>query len=405
MESNTIVSDGSSKSLSDTGQEMKGREEDSGYSTDSSPSTGNSSDSDVPSVFQYDASDEDDEDVGSRLEFLNQKQTIMMRAAEVLSREESYEAATALETSNAPPSRPSATWKEAMSVLRAMGHRSKSTCAWNRTAGKLNRGNYLRKRKSPKDPTIDFSNVECLPAAKFARLETVTTKDENILGLLSSFPPSIFHQGQWMAKALVWSSPLDSQDSEESSDCKWKVVSDPTTYSLGLVPPNGMSMKHAVDIQQAISISDEAHLVTQATPPFCVVYANKAFLKLASFGSTETIIGRPVESIIHVSQEILGSQSSDEESDSDNGYLDGVIRLTSAKACRFRISPVVDRARRSLDRATGSCMSHILIQVLEAPTVDSTSSTADKGEANLTMNAIQGRYDSEDEIVLLGTIG
>lgn len=395
--------------------------EDSGYSTDSCRSScsesnepENSSDSDPSSNFQYDASDEEDEGVDSRMEFLNEKQSILTRAAEVLGREESYEAATAFATSNKPPSRPSATWKEAKSVLRTMGHKSKEPSRSNARLLSVQRDS--RKRKNPRDPAIDFSSVQRLPAAKFARLETVTTKDENIMGLLSSLPTALFHQGQWMAKALVWSAPTQNRELDRSMDYRWKVVSDPSTYSLGLVPPNGMSMKNAVDIQEAMSISDEAHVVTQATPPFCVVYANKAFLKIADSGSTESIIGRPVESILQISEDIFGSQATPKDRDSSKSYLNGVLRLESSKACRIRLCPVVDRTRKAKDSSSEhvkySCMSHILIQVVDTlkPVARSTRLYNEEKQSLRSNTSLDNRHEDDDDnnnnkVVLVGTVG
>jgi hypothetical protein len=365
-----------------------------------------SSDSE-PSVFQYDGSDEDDDDISSRIEFLREKQVIMKRAAEVLAQEEYYEAATAVWTSKQPPSRPSAMRREAMSVLRSMGHRSKSS--WNRADGRTNRRKDSRKRKSPKDPAIDFSSVQRLPAAKFSRLETVTTKGEKIMSLLSSFPIGIFHQGQWMAKALVWSAPVQSR--EQGSDDRWKVVSDPSTYSLGLMPPRGISMKNTVDIQQAISISDEAHIVTQATPPFCVVYVNKAFLLIAGYDSTETIIGTPVESMLQVPQDSFKDQPNEDKGDSSS-FLHGVLRLGLSKACQIRISPVVDQTRQDVSSSEASkhlCMSHILIQLSDSPHRSCETQTTKQEASSLVAAMVsEGQNDDEEDeqnVALLGTVG
>ena len=415
QEGNTIKAKTSRENPTMQEQNRSGGQEicrqDSGYSTDSCRSSLTdsneqeiSSDSE-PSVFQYDGSEEDDDGVSARIEFLNQKQNIMKRAAEVLAQEERYEAATAVWTSNQPPSRPSAMRREAMSVLRSMGHRSKTS--WNRSEGRINRNS--RKRKSPKDPAIDFSSVQRLPAAKFSRLETVATNGENHMSLLSSFPTGIFHQGQWMAKALVWSAPVQSR--EQGSDDRWQVVSDPSTYSLGLVPPRGISMKNTVDLQQAISISDEAHIVTQATPPFCVVYVNKAFLMIAGCESTETIIGTPVESMLQVSQDSFKDQPNEDKGDSSS-FLYGIIRLGLGKACQIRISPVVDQSRQDVSSSGAFkhlCMSHVLIQIsdsLHKPCEPQT--TKQKASSLVAATVSEGQNDDEEDeqnVVLLGTVG
>jgi hypothetical protein len=339
--------------------------EDSGYSSDvnRSPamSDADQENSTSDSGERYDSSEEDDEDLESSIAYLNKKQTILKRAAEVLSREENYDAATCALTASQPPYSPSSTVKEAMEMLTTLGHVSTESDT------PRSRQPERRKRKNPSHPAIDISTVQRLPASKFARLGTVTTKDENILALLGSIPLPVFDKGQWMAKALVWSAPLQHQDLEHAFDCSWKVVSSPSTYALGLVPPHGMSMKNAVDIQEAISITNEARVVTQATPPFSIVFANKAFLTMAGFLPTDTTtIGQPVESILQISQEIIGSETCREGKETAN-YLDGSLRLVDDDmACRIRISPVVDRIR-----SEHSCVSHILVQVSEVPSMTS----------------------------------
>jgi hypothetical protein len=342
-------------------------DEDSGYSSDisRSPAVMRDDADQENSTFggseQYDSSEDDDEDLASSIAYLNKKQTILKRAAEVLSREENYDAATCALTASQPPYSPSSTMKEALEMLESFEH----TVTGSDTSKP--RPRQPRKRKNPSHPAIDISTVQRLPANKFARVGTITTKDDNILALLGSMPLPTFHEGQWMAKALVWSAPLQNQDLEHALDCRWKVVSNPSTYALGLVPPNGMSMKNAVDLQEAISITKEARVVTQPTPPFSIVFANKAFLTMAGFLPTDTtIIGQPVESLLQISQEIIGSQTCSEGKETAN-HLDGILRLVDAeKACRIRIAPVIDHTRRG-----HSCVSHVLIQVSEVPSMTS----------------------------------
>jgi hypothetical protein len=49
------------------------------------------------------------------------------------------------------------------------------------------------------------------------------------------------------------------------------VATDPFTYTFGLVPPPAVSLDDAFDLQDVINVSEEARVVTQSSPPFCVV--------------------------------------------------------------------------------------------------------------------------------------
>lgn len=190
-----------------------------------------------------------------------------------------------------------------------------------------------------------------------------------------------------MAKALIWSEPVSAKTTVDADvnpqDCRWRVVSDPVTCSLGLLPPNSMSLPNAVDLQEAIAVTDQARLVTQSTPPFCVVHVNRAFLLLAGLGAREHIIGKPVESMIQITQPIpktendaasaapTSADDDDDDGENDQRCLDSIISLhQNHTACRIRVVPVVDRSRRrriSRNRRS-SRMSHVLIQVLPSTT-------------------------------------
>ena len=165
-----------------------------------------------------------------------------------------------------------------------------------------------------------------------------------------------------MARALLWGEPCQ----RSVIDCSWQKFYDPYSCSGGLIPPTNMSMKHAVDLQEAMTVTDEPRLLTQAAPPFNVVHVNRAFLLLAGVGDCakpHSMVGRPVESFFQVTQ-VVGPPE-----DKQQNYLESILALDDAKrlTCRIKIIPIMDRRKRrrlSVDmNRMYSCMSHVLIKV------------------------------------------
>ena len=408
---------------------------DSGYTSSQEEECSSETDATISSS---DASDE--EDVDDRIQYIHEKQQILKRAAAVLFSEEAYEAATALETTKlSHASVPtSATWKEAMSVLQTFGQSPSINSMTESSASSSSLGNPLRpssrisgkKRKSynksnncPRDPSINLSTVGRLSSVSYLQeqcysssTEQIMTQDNRVLELLSSMPPSIFQTGQWMAQALVRSAPLPlqhspahlvqstSSTSTETSfttvdhQGSWKMVSNPSTHVLGLAPPFGTSfMDHAVDIQEAMALSSQPRVLTQATPPFSIVYTNRAFLCLqvvaGGDSSSSSLIGQPIESIIQLVlddspnykkldgsnkqvEKVSQQQQQQQQQQHDTHYLNGLFPLKNNEACRIQIFPVIDRSRRrrisdDVDSNNGcdyTSMSHILVEV--SPQVD-----------------------------------
>ena len=368
-------------STNDQESPKKAAEEDlSGYSSDTSLGN-NSSDPPGSSDECYDASDEsEEEDVGSQIRYLDHKRELLQRASFVFACEEqSYDASIAVSLAkrdNQKALPPTGLWKEAMDVLQLIGESTSSLRSRHKKSSHIYHNPPTTSRKRKNHPEIDVSSVKRMASHDFAvthRDESIPTGDDLVFELLSNLPSNVFHEGQWMAQALVWSAPDMRRDEESSAHLlkyRWRMAPDPSTLALGLVPPSGMSMDNAVNLQEALSFSDEARVVTQAHPPFSIVYANKAFLILAGFNkepnskssNRETAIGRPIESIIQVSR----GRADDKEvapKAANNNYLNGVFPSFCNKACRIRVSPVLDRSRRVSDSNT---MSHILIQVSDS---------------------------------------
>lgn len=322
-----------------------------------------------------------DEDTDSCFDFLNSKQRILARVSEVLGREEKFTASKALKAAKQTSFPSSELMKEARSVLWTLGLRANAfepqilpTLSPKYTAWS---------RKSPRHPAIDVSYCEHLQADIWkSRQRAIAKSQHRGANTLLNLPRSVFCEGQWMAQALVWSAPSIQQrkEADQSDQFLWKVISNPMTQSLGLLPPTGISMENAIDIEEAVAISDEARVVTQSTPPFCVVYANKAFLELSGIQSKDSIIGRPVETIIHVpdpSAISTDSVGSDVVQLSEKKSLSGSLCFKEDTVCTISVTPVVDQNRKHEPRNLNplaiknvanhggkySCMSHILIQI------------------------------------------
>jgi hypothetical protein len=203
-----------------------------------------------------------------------------------------------------------------------------------------------------------------------------TTPENATLQILSSFEKHIFGQGQWMAQALIWSTTHTEEDDDDHDDAcdailapvhdsHWEVISDPQTHVLGLSPPRNMILHDSVSLQDAIAITSQPRLVCQSTPPFGVVFANKAFLLLSGLRDSKYVIGKPIETILQVTHDMSQKHSTED-------FLHGMIRFVN-KTCHIRVVPVVDRSKRRRVRNGRSAqfMSHILVPVIPDETTQS----------------------------------
>jgi hypothetical protein len=351
-----------------------------GYVTTDEPIS--SSDSGV--CYSSEDDDSSSEDMQERIEFIRQKQRLMKRAASVLlgQEQEAYEAATARSASQVvgTQDKPDSIWTRAKRVLPKQSAAKKALARRNLRGS--NRGGKRTIQPSPVDPSINLANVNQVESEAFDR-STAIEEDEN--DAVERLPEVSFPQGQWMAQALIRSSSTDLPSNP--SDCRWKVIADPVTCSLGLVPPSSFSMEHGISIEDALKLSDEGHLLTQATPPFCVVHVNKAFLVLARLSSAASLIGRPVESVLQATQDMttfpaLNSPYGQQEEAKDFVWArflrhhivasDDDAGEEQDESYQMRVTPVLDRSqRRRLSSATEAspplkgytCLSHVLVRM------------------------------------------
>ena len=89
-----------------------------------------------------------------------------------------------------------------------------------------------------------------------------------------------------------------------------------------------------------------------AFPPFCVVHANKAFCELSGLGSTD-IIGKPVETLLHVNQYPVTTSRSPASSDAQTFSF-----VLANKHFTLDLIPVRDKFRNP-----SGGMSHLLMQL------------------------------------------
>ena len=104
-------------------------------------------------------------------------------------------------------------------------------------------------------------------------------------------------------------------------------------------------------------------LIALSTPPFCIVHANKAFSIFSGMESAN-VIGKPVESILQVVQDI--SEAASCGSLDTDAFLESELQ-GSNQACQLRVIPIMDQSRH-LQQG----MSHILIRI-QAATRQSTA--------------------------------
>jgi hypothetical protein len=387
--SNHTVSDEELKDSSHSTQSERKSSGDSGYnsdvgvdnatSEDTTSEEGQTSESEPFPFSSESSSCDEEEDMDAQIEYLGEKQKLLKRASHVLACEEAYTASNALfEVYQRKEDAIDSIWSQAREYLELQknqgdeggGTASETACM---PPPPTSPTRIVKLVHSPRDPSIDVSQVECTTSKKYQDGYSDSTAVSGPSSLLQELSPvNMFRDGQWMAQALVWSTQKSTGKSSSSANKlskHWRVISDPQTCTLGLMPPSDLSMKDSVCLEEAITMTDEPRLVAQSTPPFCVVYVNKAFLVLAGLKSSRNIIGKPIESVVQVTQEINGQRH-------ESRYLESELLLSQSssskkrKACRIRVVPVVDRSKRRRlanhhhRRSSASYMSHILVPVL-----------------------------------------
>jgi hypothetical protein len=339
-------------------------EQDSGYCTDRNPSStiDDGSDSD-PVLFS-----DDDLDYS----FVQAKQKILKRAADVFLREDQLNAlANHNEHSKIGRAPLTTVLDEAKGFLHtlslAAGPTANQKPRKKSRTQKNARANVPRIAANPRDLQINVNLVDKRTSIKFDE-ESHSLKKINGSSIISMIPSSLLTQCQWMTRVLMWNkaSTLTEPRSMPDTAGSWKIMSDPWHFACGVIPPRAMDTERGVDLNYALSITDEARLVTLSTPPFYIVHVNKAFQRFAELPSDCCLLGRPVENVIQV------SPTATPEQDAKHCYWPSLI-LNSNKSCCIDVLPVVQGdAQRNKESSLSSLstkstsntfMSHILICV------------------------------------------
>ncbi|GKY90803.1 hypothetical protein MPSEU_000053100 [Mayamaea pseudoterrestris] len=380
-------------------------------------------------------SSSEDEGIDETISFLHAKQSLLQRAFQILREEEAFNAANAIKEQitigvskkkqnrnatatatidhrSSSPQSPSDLsfssdpdekdiWTEAREFLISILSPEDTPSSLLLLTTPQQRAAATKRKRclpNPSHPLIDTSNVQKVNAASF--VEETPCQDTQFV---TTLPSTVFGKGQWMARALLWGEPCQ----RFGIDCSWLKFYDPYTCSAGLIAPKQMSMRHAIDLHDAMVVTNEPRLLTQATPPFCVVHVNRAFLKLAGVGdcvpTPDTMVGRPVESFFQVTQ-VVGPPE-----DKQQNYLESILAFENDTrlTCRIKVVPVMDRLkRRKLSQHNiYSCMSHVLIKVqhvsehvneVVAPLMRKTSS-ASFGSAESSSSGSDGSSDESSD--------
>lgn len=332
-------------------------------------------------------------------------------------------------------------WEEARDTLQKINNNTANVCSQSLTEDKsLN--NAQKCAPSPRDPSIRLAGVNCLASTTFEdRRTSAQVETGNVLrsdglhnmsstGSFSAETPedvimeqsmfnSIFAEqaGHWMAKALVRSgiitrasrkrkleqevendSGLDAPEysplSSEGMGCRQDI---PFSSDVNLSVKAPFFRRSSVDIKTATAPQElQPRLVTQVTPPFLVVYANRAFIELIGptvwmndsrsikSGLPSNLIGQPVESLVQVIR-ALDRQEEKHPQVIDNSLLqlqddeksnprslptgpkclcfDSVL-IPNGKGCRVELVPVVDQSFMRAGTGASRCITHLMVQVV-----------------------------------------
>jgi hypothetical protein len=349
--------------------------------------------------------EDDDEDIDSKIEFLQEKQWILKRAFDAFRSEDNYEASNALllqkgmaskgiKSTNDDPE--NSIWTRAKALLaddQLVPSSSSSTTSitqsldesssYGSTAPPVSKSNNKKNTNvriaaktmsNPRDLLIDLTCVEQCSSMRHDDITHIdngrTTMSDAENELLSSSPAPLPFKVHWMAKALVRagqdkSSSTSSKSlvSPQDSGTEWRVAFDYQTNLTSLLAPKQYHQEEYITLQEAIIGRNEPRLITQAIPPFNIVFANAAFLRLASLTSQEKLIGTAVEGVLQViNRANIGGDDGDD--------LHVRILGDNSKRRMIIVTGIQDRSKRrrveessmNTSRFGSTCITHILVR-------------------------------------------
>jgi len=284
-------------------------------------------------------------DIENEISYLHKKQLLFKRFLTTLKQEKAYDASKARNVLNGTLPSGSPLWVEAKEVLDILNRRDGTeTCLDKRNTLDSN----IAKPVHSKRPRIDLGSVVCLSSNSIGDGD-LPPSGSHMRAISEAIPLTC--GSPWMAQALAHCIPPLSERQDSSALSTWEVISD-TNFGLLVIPPSKLPFRDGIRLKDALSFTSNAQLITQSTPPFCVVHANKAFLSFSGLYNGD-VLGKAIESVIEVLQEI----SSPSAELSTKRYLNSRI-LSSKKSCQLLVTPITDLLRNSQGG-----MSHILVNV------------------------------------------
>ena len=293
---------------------------------------------------------EDDESNAFTIAFLQQKRHLLKRAADHMKREGVYDASIARTAINLMSLEDPEIWIEAKRVLRVLALREDgeenilispqqvlSSTPHLSSSPKME--DPPRKRR--KVQKIDVSSVRHVQADAYAAVHLVSS-DEDI----SKKAESLYADGPWMADALrqmegdYTSAASNSPRKQGASiSSKWEIQLDPRV-GVCLTSENSEFPPTFINLADALAITEVPQLLAQATHPFSVVHANRAFFSESGL-TPGNVFGHGVETVLNAPI-IMGASMA--------ATFDG------RKASKIQVLPVCSK--------DGSITTHVLFQLI-----------------------------------------
>jgi hypothetical protein len=319
-----------------------------------------------------------DNDIESRISFLQKKQALLERAMKALQEEELYTASIAhsIIDKSHPSTTISSLCEEAKTILKALNKEEKKEGDESSTLSTK----QAQKRKESEDS--DSSDQE--GSSKRFKIDITTVSRKVSTDLFQDMVPAPVSEdekededepyplkgSEWMAKSFL---RYHKPSFEASQYSDWKIKRDPYVGNVA-VPPSPTPFDRETELKDALSFTSTPQLITSSVPPFNVVHANAAFAILSGMNN---IVGSSVESIFQVDNENVESTSNN----THQIFPDQI--LLNGKACQIVLTPIVDRVQNPKGG-----VSHLLLQVqqgdaaIEMENISSAITSTQQGTGN-----------------------
>ncbi|KAL3914347.1 MAG: hypothetical protein SGILL_006138 [Bacillariaceae sp.] len=323
------------------------------------------------------------EDIDTEIAYLKSKQKILERASSKLRQEQAYVACNARGILRGDFSRESKLWAEAKCVLDVLKKESKLSESSDSDPSPPKRESPAHQAvefhiPAAKRPKIDLVNVNKVSAGSLRGNVTPTRSIISDLSTIASpaLPRSVdspevntiavqSSHSHWMPQVMVYQIPaLVSRNAITSLD----VMLDPNVGLL-VVSPEHLPFQNGIQLTKALEFTTSAQIIAMSTPPFAIVHVNKAFCEASGLSHAD-VIGKPVEEIIEVEQDI----PSDVDSVGSPLPLQSRFLISDGKKCLIHVAPITDRSQNTRG------MTHILVKIEEVADSSCTESISLAGK-------------------------